>query len=147
MTESISDVKCVHGVHHFSSSVLMSIELQQTIGYGQRATSGEVSIYIPRKITVHFIIIQYFSVLDCCTCPRFPVNLRPSPRRGPHRDLLRQDSAAWQPGRDLGLEQERRGEPQGRGAVPCVAGEAGHGADDGHHFHFSRSLIFSNHSC
>lgn len=48
VTESISDVKCVSGVHHFSSSVLMSIELQQTIGYGQRATSGEVSIYIQK---------------------------------------------------------------------------------------------------
>ena len=40
----VSDVKCVEGVHDFTASVLMSIELQQTIGYGQRATSDEVSI-------------------------------------------------------------------------------------------------------
>ena len=101
----------------------MSIELQQTIGYGQRATSGEVSIYIQKDHGQFYQYIKYFSVLDCHIRSRFPVNLWPPPRRGSHRDLLRQDGAAWLPGRDLGLEQERRGEPQGRGDVPRLAGE------------------------
>ena len=91
--------------------------------------------------------LNIFSVLDLRSCPRFPVTLRPPHWRGPHWDLLRQDVAAWLQGRDRGLEQERRGEPEGRGAVPGVAGELGHDGDDGDHFHFSRSRIFSNPSC
>ena len=43
-TKCVSDVTCVEGVHDFTSSVLMSIELMQTIGYGQRATTEKVNI-------------------------------------------------------------------------------------------------------
>lgn len=36
---------CVYGINNFVSSFLMSIELQQTIGYGERAPTDEVSFY------------------------------------------------------------------------------------------------------
>ena len=55
--------------------------------------------------------------------PRFTINLWPPPRRSPPRDLFCQNSEASQQGRDRDLEQERRGEPQGRGDVPRLAGE------------------------
>ena len=44
-TKCVSDVTCVEGISDFTSSVLMSIELMQTIGYGQRATTEKVSRY------------------------------------------------------------------------------------------------------
>ena len=36
----------MYGINNFVSSFLMSIELQQTIGYGERAPTDEVSLYI-----------------------------------------------------------------------------------------------------
>ena len=62
--------------------------------------------------------------------PRFPINLRPPPRHSPPRDIFRQNSEASQQGRDRDLEQERCGEPQGRGDVPRVAGERDHDDDE-----------------
>ena len=35
----------MYGINNFVSSFLMSIELQQTIGYGERAPTDEVSFY------------------------------------------------------------------------------------------------------
>ena len=64
----------------------------------------------------------YFLVLAGRYNPRCPINLRPPPRHSPPRNTFRQNSEASQQGRDRDLEQERCGEPQGRGDVPRVAG-------------------------
>ena len=43
----------MYGINNFVSSFLMSIELQQTIGYGERAPTDEVSFY---KHQYHWIM-------------------------------------------------------------------------------------------
>ena len=91
----------MYGINNFVSSFLMSIELQQTIGYGERAPTDEVSLYIlqtPIPLNIVTSDVSVFAVLRVRAAPGLPVLLRGSDGRRAHRDLLRQDLAARHPG-------------------------------------------------